>query len=132
VNFSVASALTFVHGDHTFKFGGEFRNVISSTNFLPRERGDYIFSNFDLLLRDAAPDVQNIRGTGSGAFVSSNRRLYGFAQDDWKVRPNLTLNLGVRHEYQSLARDAALRELNAISSVPGVIEFGVPKTDKTT
>lgn len=129
-SYQVYDSLTFIHGDHTFKFGGEFRDVISSSNFLPRSRGDYIYSSFDRLIRDLAPDVQNIRGTGSGAFVSSNYRLYGFAQDDWKVRSNLTLNLGVRHEYQSLPRDAALQKLNAVSNVPGVIEFGVPKTDK--
>ncbi|MEQ1764153.1 MAG: carboxypeptidase regulatory-like domain-containing protein, partial [Pyrinomonadaceae bacterium] len=129
-SYQVYDSLTVVHGAHTFKFGGEFRNVISSNNFLPRERGDYQYSNFDLLLRDFAPDNVNIRSTGSGAFVSSNYRLYGFVQDDWKVRSNLTLNLGVRHEYQSLPRDAALQQLNSISTVPGVIEFGVPKTDK--
>ena len=129
-SYQVYDSLTFVHGDHTFKFGGEFRNVISTSNFLPRERGDYQYSNFDLLLRDRAPDNVNIRSTGSGAFTSNNYRLYGFAQDDWKVRSNLTLNLGVRYEYQSLPRDAALQELNAVSTVPGVIEFGVPKTDK--
>ena len=129
-SYQVYDSLTLVHGDHTFKFGGEFRNVISSSNFLPRERGDYQYSNFDLLLSDRAPDVQNIRGTGSGAFVSSNYRLYGFAQDDWKIRSNLTINIGGRYEYQSLPRDAALQQLNSVSSVPGVIEFGVPKTDK--
>jgi hypothetical protein len=129
-SYQVYDSLTLVHGDHTFKFGGEFRNVISNNNFLPRERGDYQYSTFDLLLRDLAPDNVNIRGTGSGAFVSSNYRLYSFAQDDWKILSNLTLNLGVRHEYQSLPRDAALQQLNAVSTVPGVIEFGVPKTDK--
>ena len=129
-SYQLYDSLTFVHGDHTFKFGGEFRNVISSANFLSRERGDYQYSNLDQFLRDRAPDLVNIRGTGSGSFTSNNYRLYGFAQDDWKVDSNLTINLGMRYEYQSLPRDAALQELNAISSVPGVIEFGVPKTDK--
>lgn len=129
-SYQVYDSLTLVHRSHTFKFGAEFRNVISSSNFLPRERGDYIYTDLDRLLRDQAPDNQNIRSTGSGAFVASNYRLYSFAQDDWKVRSNVTLNLGVRYEYQSLPRDAALQQLNAISTVPGVIEFGVPKTDK--
>lgn len=129
-SYQLYESLTFVNGDHTFKFGGEFRDVLSSSDFLPRSRGDYIYGSFDRLLTDQAPDVQNLRGTGSGAFVSSNYRLYGFAQDDWKVRSNLTLNLGARYEYQSLPRDAALQELNSVSTVPGVIEFGVPKTDK--
>ncbi len=42
----------------------------------------------------------------------------------------LTLNLGLRYEYQGIGRDEATQLLNAVSSVPGVIEFGIPKTDK--
>ncbi len=129
-NYQVYDSLTVVSGQHTFKFGADFRRYIGGSNFLPRARGDYIFSTFDVLLQDLRPDVSNIRGIGSGSSVSNNHRFFAFAQDDWKIRPNLTLNLGVRYEYQGLFRDAALQATAAPANIPGVIEFGVPKVDK--
>jgi hypothetical protein len=74
--------------------------------------------------------VVDIRGVGSAAFTGNQKKYYAFAQDDWKVTPNLTLNLGLRYEYLGLPRDAELQSLNSIANVPGAIEFNVPKTDK--
>lgn len=128
--YQAYDSLTIVSGQHTFKFGADFRRGLTGSNFLPRARGDYEYSTFDLLLQDLRPDVVNIRGIGSGSFVSNNSRYFLFGQDDWKIRPNLTLNLGLRYEYQGLYRDAALQQTAANASVPGVIEFGVPKIDK--
>jgi hypothetical protein len=130
-SYQVYDSLTLVTGQHTFKFGADYRRALFGSNFLPRARGDYAYSSFDILLRDLAPDILNIRGIGSGSFVGNNHRIFLFGQDDWKVRPNLTLNLGVRYEYQGLFRDAATQATAANASVPGVIEFGIPKTDKT-
>jgi hypothetical protein len=67
---------------------------------------------------------------GSAEFVGNQRFFSAFAQDDWKVEPNLTLNVGARYEYATLPRSSHLQVLNSIASVPGVIEFGVPKTSK--
>jgi hypothetical protein len=129
-NYQVFDALTVVSGHHVFKFGGDWRRGLNGGNFLPRERGDYGYTRLDIFLRDDIPDNVNIRGVGSGAFIGDNHRFFTFFQDDWKVRPNLTLNLGVRYEYQGLFRDAALQATAANASVPGVIEFGVPQADK--
>ncbi len=129
-NYQVFDAMTVIGGNHVFKFGGDWRRGLNGGNFLPRERGDYGYTTLDILLRDNEPDNLNIRGVGSGSFVGDNHRIFVFGQDDWKVRPNLTLNLGVRYEYQGLFRDAALQATAANANVPGVIEFGVPKSDK--
>jgi outer membrane receptor protein involved in Fe transport len=128
-NYQVYDAVNYVRGAHSFKFGGEYRNLIATSQFLPRGRGDYLYATFDLLLADAAPTTA-IRGVGSGGFTFNQEKIYFFGQDDWKVTPNLTLNLGLRYEYNTLPRDVALQALNSISNVPGVLEFGVPKTDK--
>jgi hypothetical protein len=129
-NYQLYDAITWVTGSHTLKFGADYRRYLGGSDFLPRSRGDYWWSSFDLFIQDLRPDNVNIRGVGSGRFVSNNHRFFGFAQDDWKVRPNLTLNLGIRYEYQGLYRDAALQATAAPANVPGVIEFGVPETDK--
>jgi len=129
-SYQVFDALNFVRNSHTFKFGGEFRDLIVTSRFLPRQRGDYIYSNFDELISDSVPSFSALRGVGSAAFVGNQLFFSTFAQDDWKVRPNLTLNLGLRYEYATLPRSSRLQALNAISNVAGVIEFGIPKTSK--
>ena len=129
-SYQVYDSITWIRGAHNFKFGGDYRRNISSSNFLPRARGDYSYASFSELLLDLRPTTVNIRGIGSGGFVANNHRFFTFAQDDWKVTPNLTLNLGVRYEYQGLFRDEALQATASNANVPGVIEFGVPKTDR--
>ena len=46
------------------------------------------------------------------------------------MRPNLTLNLGVNYSYQEPPKGTQLQALNAIASVPGLIEFHAPKAQK--
>ncbi|HYJ85184.1 MAG TPA: TonB-dependent receptor [Pyrinomonadaceae bacterium] len=129
-SYQIYNALSYSRGSHNFKFGGEMRFLIFTSFFLPRGRGDYNYATLDELIRDVIPTNVDLRGVGSAAFTGNQRKYYAFAQDDWKVTPNLTLNLGLRYEYLGLPRDAALQGLNSIANVPGVIEFNVPKTDK--
>jgi hypothetical protein len=129
-SYQIYDSLTLIKGQHTFKFGGDYRRSLTSSDFLPRARGDYGYSTFDVFIQDLRPDVTNIRGVGSGAFVSNNHRIFAFGQDDWKIRPNLTLNLGLRYEFQGNYRDIALQTTAAPANVPGVIEFNNPKPDK--
>lgn len=129
-NYQVYDSITWVKGNHTIKTGADYRRYLGGSDFLPRSRGDYFYTSFDILIQDLQPDNVNIKGIGSGAFVSNNHRFFTFAQDDWKVSPNLTLNLGLRYEFQGLYRDAALQATASNANLPGVIEFGVPATDK--
>lgn len=128
-SYQIFDTLSYIRGRHTFKFGADVRFLLTSSNFLPRGRGDYVYANFDELIQDFAPTIVDLRGVGSGAFVGSNRRLYFFGQDDLKVTRNLTLNLGLRYENVTIPRDSALQARNAIASIPGVLEFRVPKND---
>lgn len=129
-NYQLYDSITWVTGNHTMKFGGDIRRYLGGSDFLPRSRGDYAYTTFDRAIADISPDVVYIRGTGQGTFVSNNWRYFAFAQDDWKIRPNVTLNLGIRYEYQGLYRDAALQATAAPANIPGVIEFVVPEVDK--
>lgn len=129
-SYQIFDNLSYTRGAHSFKFGADVRNTLTSSFFLPRGRGDYVYTNFDELIQDRAPTNVDLRGVGSGSFVGSNQRYYFFGQDDWKVTQNLTLNLGLRYEFVTLPRDSRLQTLNSLASIPGILEFGVPKTDK--
>jgi hypothetical protein len=130
-NYQVLDNISIVKGAHTFKFGSEYRRWIAPSNFLPRERGEWDYGDLQRLVNDEVPNGFNqaLRGAGSGAFNGNQHAIYGFVQDDWKITPRFTVNLGVRYEWTSNPADVRLQTLNAISTVPGVFEFRDPKTD---
>jgi Carboxypeptidase regulatory-like domain/TonB dependent receptor len=125
--------VTKTFGKHTVKGGIEVRNNIGPSDFLPRARGEWDYPDLQSFINDLVPTGANgaLRGAGSGFFASNFKSLFGFIQDDWKVTPKLTVNLGLRYEFNGLPRDEKLQNLNAISNDPkfGLI-FGTPKTDK--
>jgi len=114
--YQATDNITWIRGSHTLKFGGEFRDLISGSDFLPRARGEYIWSNLDAFARDQFPDTVSARGVGTGFFSANRVAFYTFVQDNWKVTPNLTLELGLRYEYTQAARDSKYQDLNAISN----------------
>ena len=125
--------VTKTFGKHTVKTGIEIRNNIGPSDFLPRARGEWDYPDLQSFINDLVPTGANgaLRGAGSGFFAANFRSIYGFAQDDWKVTPRLTVNLGLRYEFNGLPRDEKLQNLNAISNDPkfGLI-FRTPKTQK--
>jgi hypothetical protein len=97
-SFSYIDNLTRVRGAHTLKFGVEVRriqldegNTASGTitysslaNFLTNSASSATYA--DLL------PLNGLRKTG----------VYSFVEDEWKVQPNLTLNLGIRYDFYNL------------------------------
>jgi hypothetical protein len=126
-SYQVVNNLTYLRGNHTFKFGGDFRDIISPQTFTQRGRGDYQYTDSTLYFYDLAPDFTAQRSVGDVVYYGNQKILYAFAQDDWRVRPNFTLNLGVNYSYQQMPKGTELQALNAISSVPGLIDFHAPK-----
>jgi Carboxypeptidase regulatory-like domain len=130
-NYQIVDNVTWTRGNHSFKFGGDFRILISPQSFSQRVRGDYQYLFTDNYLRDFSPEFGE-RNAGNNIYYGNQKILYAFVQDDWRIRPNFTLNLGVNYSFQEVPLGARTSQaLNSISSVPGLIEFRAPTSQKT-
>src|SRR6266850_686610 len=131
--YQAVDSISYIRGRHTFKGGAEFRKYISPTNGLPRARGEWDYGSLSSFINDFVPDGANgaLRGAGSGSVASNYNAFYWFFQDDWKVTSRLTLNLGLRYEFDGVAKAEGQQALNSISDDPafGLI-FRKPKSDK--
>ena len=129
--YQVSDTVTWVKGKHTLKAGGGYSHFIYPQFFLPRSVGDYWYASLQEFINDkvASQSGRTLRGAGNGTFLGTQSLFSAFVQDDIKVTPRLTLNLGVRYEYWTNAVGSNDQTMNAISNVPGVITFGKPKTD---
>jgi Carboxypeptidase regulatory-like domain/TonB dependent receptor len=129
--YQVLDNVSYVRGKHTFKAGVEWRHWIAPGNFLPRSRGEWDYADINQLVNDFVPNGSNgaLRGAGSGFFAGNQNGIYFFVQDDWRVTTRLTLNLGLRYEWNGVPRDDGLQALNSISTLPGVYGFVFKKPD---
>ncbi len=121
-------------GKHTLKTGFEYRDVISPQLFVQRARGDYEWSTLEGYLQDLSPDTfgqRNATAPGvSPAYYGNQQVIYAYANDDFRVSQALTLNLGVRYEYTGVPLGELQQKANIAASVPGLITFGAPKSQK--
>ncbi len=99
-------------GDHHFKFGGEHRNYYQNQTFTFINNGLYFFTGdmVDILGKPVIPgltaalsdfargDVLEFVQNSAGTPRYETQNYSAYILDDWKVRPNFTLNLGVRYE----------------------------------
>jgi Carboxypeptidase regulatory-like domain len=129
-NYQVVDNVTWNAGNHSLKFGGDFRKLISPQTFTQRGRGDYQYSEARFYFYDQTPDNTAQRSVGNTVYYGDQKVLYAFVQDDWRFRPNLTLNLGINWSYQEPPKGTKMQALNALSSVPGLIDFHAPKAQK--
>ena len=111
--YQMTDELSVVHGRHTIKLGAEFRKIEHNGALDIYARGQMIFTGAlsgsglsDLLL--GLPTV----GIQSQFNNHQTLRTFAtnfFAEDDWKLSPTLTLNLGLRYEYNTPPTDPTNR-----------------------
>jgi hypothetical protein len=128
--YTAADNLTWTKGRHSLKFGIEGRKYIAPAFFTQRARGDYEWSSLDVYLHDLAPDVFGERSSGTTVYYGDQSAVYWYVNDTWKIRPNLTVNLGVRYEYTTIPVGERAQALNQAASVPGLIDFSEPRAPR--
>jgi hypothetical protein len=106
--YQAADSMTWTHGKHLFKFGADYNRVIDQVDSISTKYGSFSYTTRVDFISDFATNGVNRRyNTFSQAFGLQKYSLgthdiAGFIQDDWRVHPRFTLNLGLRYEAQML------------------------------
>lgn len=107
-SYRFADTVNWIRSSHSFKFGVEY-NYVSADNFNEGLlNGQFIFPTnapFDASNPSTYPERFQIRVPGAQKFVLINHNTSLFAQDDWKVNQQLTLNLGLRWDDETISPD---------------------------
>jgi hypothetical protein len=116
--------VAIIKGNHSYKFGFEFKPIQFPFFQVPEPHGELGFSRTETAYPSTLSDTGGLNGTfaadtgdtlasfllgaiDSGQisttnFISSTRQAWaGYAQDDWKLTPKITLNIGVRYDLWS-------------------------------
>lgn len=139
MNHSLTGSMTKITPRHSFKWGGEYRVLIINFAQYGYPSGSFTFDRGWTQREINTPSSTQgvglasfLLGLGSGGYMthepsaaSLSRYFAGYFQDDWKVTPRLTLNLGLRYDID-LPRTERFNQysyfdINAPSPLQGVI-----------
>jgi len=118
-SLSAIDNLSWTKGSHSFKFGGELRSIDLYTDRLGGTT--YTWASINNFLTNTLQTTQFLGDLSSPSpfFISSlvgpahaKQRYYiGYAQDEWKIKKNLTLNYGLRYEYYTPLKEVNNRQI---------------------
>src|ERR1041384_5741249 len=111
-SLSLVDSVNWTKGNHNAKFGGEFRMIRLYTDRLGGTT--YTYSNLNSFLTNTGQSIQFLgdvnapspfNGGATGQRFAKQEYYITYAEDEWKIKPNFTLNYGLRYEYYTPLRE---------------------------
>src|SRR5207302_716273 len=99
--YEVQDNASLVHGKHVMKWGGSYDRQRSPNYGLFEENGLFIYPDFNSYIQNAPVQTQVAYGQNALRFKENDFSLY--FQDDWRLKDNLTVNLGLRWQFYQQA-----------------------------
>ena len=133
--YQLTDAISILNGNHSFKTGLELRRTDVKSFFFPSDRGSLVYITLSNFVNDVAQMASKVLPLGRGDRIQFYRwhEFYSYVQDQWRIRPNLTLSYGVRYEYPGdsfqYLRHLNQRILAANNNDPAFRFEPDPKTD---
>ena len=131
---TTTEAMTWFHGTHSVKLGGEWRRTLNRDTWGTSRSGQFVFNDVapgtgfalaSLLL--GAPSAVNVV---NGDTITRTDYLAFYIQDDWKATSRLTINAGLRYDFDSPRWETQNRQSgfdpaaqNPVSGTPGIVTF---------
>lgn len=143
--YQLSDSLSWVKGNHNMKFGIDGNYLPLQADFTVNFGGIYNFGGVDLPGFPTIPGIPNfpgvspvqayglglpqnfIQGVGNPHDAFSNTALGGFLQDSWRMRPNLTLNYGVRYDVELTPTFSAINAFSQAAQNSLGITQGIPR-----
>ena len=98
--YQLQDTVSYASGNHAFKFGGDIRRNQLHQLFKPTTRGLLEYASLDFLVKDQATRFsinKDLPGVDRVLHLDWHDFFF-FGQDEWRIRPNFTLTLGLRYE----------------------------------
>lgn len=133
--FEVRDTVRKSAGNHGLSFGGEWRQEQDNNNLIGGARplftfgGLFNFANSTPLFYQINADPRTGGPPSAQRFFRNNNYAF-FAQDDWKVKPNFTLNLGMRWEYFGPLTETEGRISNLVLGSNGLTDARIVTSDQ--
>ena len=124
--YGVRDVLSTTRGTHSLYLGGEAGLEKDFQLTLLNNYGTFSFTTGNgsgaqrttNALSDFMAGIPSNMGQDTPLYANASWYSYGlFAQDDWRIRPNLTLNLGVRYDFQQAPTDPQRMQTNFSAGV---------------
>jgi len=123
----ILDQVSVLRGKHTFKFGGEVILNTAEPFITSNGRGRIRFGSLSAFLTGTVRGGGDIILTGDPARHYHNSQYAGFLQDDWRVTPRLTVNLGLRYELATVLTDRD-NKLGNFDPARGLVQVGAGET----